>query len=66
MSRGESVTSKIEGKGNELNRRIKLWGEIDVAYETGGEKAVEGVFTEHSDNITKEFEKLLKKIREKL
>ena len=66
MDYSEAVKGKIPGQGNELERRKKLWGEIDNAYESGGDDAIKPVLIEYSDHITSEFHKLLKKIREKL
>ena len=66
MNHRENVQGKIIGKDNELDRRKELWGKIDNAYESGGDNAIKSVLIEHSDHITIEFHKLLKKIGGKL
>ena len=64
MNHKEQVKGKIPGLGNELERRKKFWGEIDNAYELGGEGTIKSVLIEHSNSITMEFDKLLKQLRE--
>ena len=66
MDYKEAVKRKIPGETNEVERRKKLWGKIDNAYELGGEGAIKSILIEHSNSITREFDKLLKQLREKL
>jgi len=66
MNHKEDVKGKIIGKGNELDRREELWEKIDSDYERGGEDTIKSVLIEESRSITKKFDELLKKLREKL
>jgi len=66
MNYKEAVKRKIRGEGDELGRRKELWGKISSAYERGGEGAIKSILIEHSNSITREFDKLLKQLREKL
>ena len=66
MNYREAVERQIAGETNELNRRKELWEEIVTAYEQVGGDVVKSVLTTHVDKITREFEELLKRLREKL
>jgi hypothetical protein len=66
MNYKELVERKIAGKSNELERRRRIWREIVGSYEQGGQEAIKSVLIKRSDNIIKEFDKLLKQLREKL
>ncbi len=66
MNYKEAVEKKIIGEADELERRKELWGKIDDGYERGRGNAIKSVLIEHSNSITREFDKLLKQLREKL
>jgi hypothetical protein len=66
MNYKEAVEKKIIGEADELERRKELWGKIDDGYERGGGNAIKSVLIEQSNSITREFDKLLKQLREKL
>ena len=66
MNHKEQVKGKITGKGNELDRRKELWEKISSAYDIGGEDAIKSVLIQDSDSISQEFDKLLRRLREKL
>ncbi len=66
MNHKEKVKGKITGKGNELERRKELWEKIGAAYDLGGEDAIKSVLSTDGDSVTKEFDKLLKQLRDKL
>ncbi len=66
MNYKEAVEKKITGEADELERRKELWGNIDNAYDKGGEDGIKSVLIKSSDSITEKFDKLLKAIRKKL
>ena len=66
MDYKEAVERKIIEEANELGRCRELWRKIVNAYEHAGEDAIKPALIEHSESLTKEFDKLLNQLRKRL
>ena len=66
MNYKEAVGKRITGDADALTRRRKLWEEIVSAYEQEGEDGVKSVLMKRSYGITEEFNKLLRRLEDKL
>lgn len=66
MNYKEGVGNRIAGDADALGRRKDLWQEIVSAYEKEGEDGVKSVLMKRSCIITEEFNKLLRRLEDKL
>lgn len=65
MGYRKAVEEKI-APDDESGRRIRLWKDLADAYERGGREAIKSALSKRLDGMAKEFNDLVRKLKEKL